>query len=245
MLAKTEVIVQRSNSHAKFLMALFFAAIGAVLFAGGVAGQDHGWRVVRADYGFKDQRTDVTGLLQDLLSRGGVHGQIAVSNQTMGGDPAVGRDKNLRIFARNRDGQEREFDYREGGFVPVGMFEVRYDQPDHRDERIDSQDHDGRGDFYVSRGQDNRDGQFGPPDRGDRDHLEIIWGFYGVQGRTANVTDLLRSMVRDSALRIYVSNGSLGGDPAKGADKVLIVVYRYHGREEATAVPEGGRLSIP
>jgi len=43
----------------------------------------------------------------------------------MGGDPAVGKDKSLRIFARNRRNEEREFNFREGGFVDVGMFEVR------------------------------------------------------------------------------------------------------------------------
>ena len=93
-----------------------------------------------------------------------------------------------------------------------------------------------------------RDGR----DRGDRDRggfgprgLEILYGFYGVQGRTANVTDRLQSIVRDGVLELNVNNYNLGGDPAIGANKVLIVVYRDHGREQATAVPEGNRLRIP
>ncbi|MGA8871019.1 MAG: DUF3395 domain-containing protein [Candidatus Acidiferrales bacterium] len=61
----------------------------------------------------------------------------------------------------------------------------------------------------------------------------------------ANVTDLLRSMVRDGGLTLDVNNRSLGGDPAPGADKVLIVVYRFRGQEQATAVGEGHRLDIP
>jgi hypothetical protein len=42
-----------------------------------------------------------------------------------------------------------------------------------------------------------------------------------------------------------VNNGNLGGDPAIGADKVLIVIYRYQGQEQAAAIREGNRLTIP
>jgi hypothetical protein len=60
-----------------------------------------------------------------------------------------------------------------------------------------------------------------------------------------NVTELLRSRVRDGVLSFPVTNGTLGGDPAIGADKTLIVVYRYQGNETATAVHEGYTLTIP
>ena len=46
-------------------------------------------------------------------------------------------------------------------------------------------------------------------------------------------------------LRFVVTNGALGGDPAVGVDKLLIVVYRYQGMETATAVSEGNTLAIP
>ncbi len=84
-------------------------AIALVIFAS--------WQILRADYGFKNQRNDVTDILKDLVERGGVNGRVAVNNQTMGGDPAVGKDKALRVFARNRRNEERQFDYNEGGFV--------------------------------------------------------------------------------------------------------------------------------
>jgi len=60
-----------------------------------------------------------------------------------------------------------------------------------------------------------------------------------------NVTELLRSRVRDGALSFVVTNSALGGDPAVGADKILIVVYRSQGTEGATAVREGYGLAIP
>src|SRR6267143_776323 len=181
--------------------------------------QEEGWQIMRAEYGHRNHVTDVTDILKDLVGRGGVNGRVAVNNQTMGGDPAPGRDKALRIIARNRRNEEREFTYNEGGSVEARMFNVRRDDWD---------DHP-RGD----RDQDDRTG------------LRIIRGYYGVQGRTAIVTDLLRSRVRDGALSFVVTNGAIGVDPAPGADKVLIVIYRYQGYETAAAVREGFTLTIP
>jgi hypothetical protein len=215
-----------------FLIAIAILAIGATIFTVGAGAQEDGWQILRADYGFRSQRTDVTDLLRDLLSRGGVNGRLAVSNQTMGGDPAIGKDKSLRIFARNREGQEREFDYNEGGFVDARMF--AFVRRDDLDDRPSGRPGDRPGNYG---GRDH--------DQDDRNSLLILRGFYGVQGRTVNVTDLLRSRVRDGVLAIHVDNGALGGDPAIGADKVLIVVYKYQGRESAAAVPEGGTLALP
>ena len=46
-------------------------------------------------------------------------------------------------------------------------------------------------------------------------------------------------------VNFFVANGELGGDPAVGYDKVLIVVYSYQGSETATAVREGNTLTLP
>lgn len=236
--AAKEFLMKTSNRCAKFLIAMAFFTLGFAIFSAGVAAQDEGWQLIRADYGFKNQRTDVTDLLRDLLSRGGVNGRIAVNNQTMGGDPAVGKDKSLRIFARNRGNQEREFDYNEGGVVDAHMFIVR--NPGWDDRGPNDRRNDGRND-----GGNDRDRFYGPHDRDDWQGLTILRGFYGVQGRQTNVTDLLQTMVRDGVLAVNVSNSSLGGDPAIGSDKLLIVIYRYQGKEQAAAVREGNTLSIP
>jgi hypothetical protein len=82
-------------------------------------------------------------------------------------------------------------------------------------------------------------------DRREERGVQIIRGYYGIQGRTVNVTEILRSRMRDGVLSFRVENGALGGDPATGADKVLIVIYRYQGQEQATAVREGNVISIP
>jgi hypothetical protein len=215
-----------TNRFAVFLAAVFMVATGAAIFSTGVGAEEEGWQIIRADYGFRNQRNDVTDILKDLVGRGGVNGQVAVNNQTMGGDPAVGKDKQLRIFARNRRNEQREFDFNEGGFVEVRMFDVRM--------------MNGRRDDW-----DDRRSYPGDREREDWNGLRIIRGYYGVQGRTVNVTELLRSRVRDGVLSFPVTNGALGGDPAIGADKTLIVVYRYQGNETATAVREGYTLTIP
>src|SRR5467141_3484370 len=139
----------------------------------------------------------------------------------MVGDPAVGKDKSLRIFARNRRNEERQFDYNEGGFVEARMFTVPRDD------------------------WDDRPANYGDRDREAWNRLKIIRGYYGVQGRTVNVTDVLRSRIREGVLSFVVTNSALGGDPAIGADKILIVVYRYQGKESATAVREGYSVTIP
>jgi hypothetical protein len=209
-----------SNRYGQFLIVLAVLVIGATMFTAGVGAQDEGWQILRADYGFRNQRNDVTDILKDLIGRGGVNGRLAVNNQTMGGDPAIGKDKSLRIFARNRRNEEREFNFNEGAFVDVRVFAIRRDDWDDR-----------------------------PPAYGDRDRdangLRIIRAYYGVQRRTVDVTDLLRSRMREGTLTFVVTNEALGGDPAVGADKVLIVVYRFEGRETAAAVREGNTLTIP
>src|SRR5260370_13515008 len=208
-----------SNRSIYFVLAVAVLAVGAAILSTGSRAQEEGWQILRADYGFRNQRTDVTDILKDLVGRGGVNGRVVVNNQTMGGDPAVGKDKSLRIFARNRRNDEREFNFNEGAFVEARMFMVRRDDWDDRP---------------LCYGE-----------RDDASGLRIIRAYYGVQGHTVNVTDLLRSRVRERTLSFVVTNSALGGDPALVADKVLIAVYRSQGNQTAAAVREGNALTIP
>ncbi len=210
-----------NNRYAMFAIAAVLFAAAVTFFGTRTNAQDDGWRIVRAEYGTKNQHNDVADILKDLVERGGVNGRVAVNNQTMGGDPVPGADKHLRVFARNRRGEEREFDYKEGGFVEVRTFNVRRDD------------------------WDDRPANYGGQYQDDSNGIRIVRAYYGVQGRTVNVTELLRSRVRDGVLNIVVTNSALGGDPAPGYDKLLIVVYRYQGTESATAVREGNALSLP
>jgi hypothetical protein len=216
-----------SNRFVSFSIAAAFLVLALIISASSVASQGAAWQFTRADYGFRTQRADVTKLLRELISHGGVNNRIAVNNQTMGGDPAPGANKVLRIFARDSRNEEHEFDYNEGTLLPANIFFVRIAD---RDERGGPDDHDR---FH------------GAPDRDDRHDLAIVKGYYGAQGRMTDVTDVLQHMVHDGALTVNANNRAIGLDPAPGADKLLIVIYQYHGNEQAMAASEGHTLSIP
>ena len=225
--------MNQKNFGVRALAVLMVAACVVAILALRASAQQESWQVVRADYGWGQQRSDVTDVLRDLLARGGVNGRVAVNNQTMGGDPAVGKDKILRVFARNYRGEERQFDFYEGGLLDAAMFQ----NPPARDWDDRPRDSD--------RGRDRDDRVRGADHDRERESLEILYAFYGVQRRTVNVTDLLRSRVRGGSLFLHVDNNMMGFDPAVGADKVLIVVYRFEGREQAVAAGEGSTLSLP
>src|SRR5215472_13613487 len=121
------------NRYAIFVTAAILISAGITLLSTRTSAQEEGWQIVRAEYGTKAQHNDVTDIVKDLVGRGGVNGRVAVNNQTMGGDPAIGADKHLRIWARNRRNEEREFDFKEGGFIDAAMFAVRRDRDDFND----------------------------------------------------------------------------------------------------------------
>lgn len=214
-----------------WLLAISVTAVVA-MWGSLTAAQTGGWMVVRAEYGFRAQHTDVTEIVKDLVSRGGMNGFIAVNNQMMGGDPAPGADKTLRIFARNGQGQDQEFDYREGAFVPANMFFVA--RGGDGDEHADRDDHHDDGDHFAGR-----------RDRDDSNRVSIEQAFWGAQGRMVPVTDVLQHMMRDGALTVVANNASMGVDPAPGAGKILIVIYSVHGKEQAAAASEGHMLTLP
>lgn len=217
-----------TNRFPMLLIAVVVCSCFIAVLSSEVAGQEEGWRILRADYGSKTQRVDVTALTKALIGRGGNDGKIPVNDVTMSGDPAQGQEKWLRVFARNRRSEEREFTFKEHTYLEVRLFDVRHDDWDDRP-----------GD------RDDRRAYRGDRDQDDSAELRILRAYYGVQGRTVDVTDLLRSRVRSGMLTLVVTNSAMGGDPAVGADKVLIVLYRFQGRETATAVNEGSTLTLP
>ncbi|HEY2459296.1 MAG TPA: hypothetical protein VGI16_00735 [Candidatus Acidoferrum sp.] len=221
----TDISIRREGKIRLGLVVVFLAGLFVAPMFLSVAANPQGgdaWEVVKAEYGTKNRHVDVTQIVQRLLWERQDQGRFQVTNDAMGGDPAVGADKVLRVWAQNRRREQREFDYKEGGWLETNAFAVRND----------------RGDDDWNRRRDD-------DDRGRPGGLTIIRGFYGVQGQMANVTEILRGMVRGGVLQVRVDNGALGGDPAVGRDKVLIVVYFAQGREQATCIGEGNTLRVP
>src|SRR5204862_1778449 len=189
--ATEESRMKLSTRYAIFVFAATCVAAAVTFSSAPTSAQDDGWQIVRAEYGTRTQHNDVTDIVRDLVGRGGVNGRVAVNNQTMGGDPAIGKNKSLHILARNRRNEEREFNYNEGGFVEVRVFNVRRDDRDERPANYGGRDHDDRDDHAAN---------YGSRDHDEWNGLTIIRGYYGVQGRTLNVTDVLQNRIRDGML---------------------------------------------
>jgi hypothetical protein len=77
------------------------------------------FRILHARYGIAGANVDVTQRLRELARQDRT---FRMGNSTFGVDPAPGRAKMLRIFARDRDGQRRMFEYREGAVIDGAMF---------------------------------------------------------------------------------------------------------------------------
>jgi hypothetical protein len=82
----------------------------------GDAGQ---YVIQHAEFGTKHRHVDVTDQLRQLARE---DAPVRIDNRVLGVDPAPGRVKTLRIYARGPDGRERTFDYREGSVVDGAMF---------------------------------------------------------------------------------------------------------------------------
>ena len=102
--------------RARLLWMTLAVAICAVLGASDAAAQS--WWVQSADYGAGNQRQDVTNTVRRLVNGP----NFRVNNKNLGADPAVGRDKTLRIVAKDGNGNVRDFHYKEGQTVNAQMF---------------------------------------------------------------------------------------------------------------------------
>jgi Domain of unknown function (DUF3395) len=195
------------------LLGALAIAICAALSAADAAAQIY-W-VQSADYGYGNRRQDVTNTVRRLANGP----NFKVNNNTMGLDPAVGKDKTLRIIGRTQNGTVRTFNYNEGQTVNAQMFA----------------------------GGQGGGGPGGGGGGGAGNPLRIMSANYvplvGAGGR--NVTSRLQSMVRNNRLNIIADNQTMGGDPAPGRPKKLTVNYQYQGRVNNVDVGENGRLSIP
>ncbi|HVO63712.1 MAG TPA: DUF3395 domain-containing protein [Terriglobales bacterium] len=178
--------------------------------------------LLSATYGSGANRVDVTNRLQSLAHGGNL--TVRVNNQTMGVDPAPRQPKDLRVQARDNNGQVHDYMFREG---EIASLQVDY-----------------RGDFRGAyRDDDDRRGR--DWDRHDRDDLVIERAFYGINNATAEVTGHLQDLVRGNSLVIRVNNETLGVDPAHDHGKVLCVFYRFRGERRAAIVRETEQLVIP
>jgi hypothetical protein len=210
----------------RLLLMTMAVAVCAVLGASDAQAQS--WWVQSADYGSGNQRQDVTNTVRRLVSGP----NFRVNNANLGTDPAVGRDKTLRIVAKDASGNVRDFTYREGQTVNAQMFSGG-----------------------PSSGWPGWGGGSGPPPPtwggggggwgGGNSGLRITSAMWGLGSRQQDVTNRLQSMVRNNRLSVGISPQTMGGDPAVGAIKTLTVYYNWGGKNLRKVAAENTVLTLP
>jgi hypothetical protein len=167
------------------------------------AADDGEFTILQARYGTENHHFDVTARLRDLARQ---DRRFRLTNDLFGVDPEPGRQKTLRIYARDRQGRERQFDYRERDWVEGAQF-IGW----------------GGGAWGDGNGSRGWHGERG--DRRDDGEFTILYATYGASGRDVDVTDRLRELARrDQQFRL--TNDLFGVDPLPGQTKILRIVAR-------------------
>jgi hypothetical protein len=99
-----------------FTMLLFAPGLAKAQPGYGDSGQ---YTILSAQYGTGARHVDVTNRLRQLAQ---TDRTFRMGNSTFGVDPDPGQVKVLRIYARDPNGRERMFEYREGSTVDGSMF---------------------------------------------------------------------------------------------------------------------------
>lgn len=190
---------------------LTLALLGG-LFAGltlpARADDDGEFTILRASYGTDRNNVDVTNKLRDLARQ---DRRFRLTNDVFGVDPEPGRQKSLRIFARDRQGHERQFEYRERDWVDGHQF-IGWRG----------------GNWGGGGGQGNWQGG----DRRDDGEFTILYATYGTGRREVDVTDRLRDLARRDQ-RFRLDNDAFGGiDPDPGQTKRLRITARDRGGQQ-------------
>jgi len=197
--------------------ALLAAALGGLTLPAAARndtnGDDGEFVILQARYGTEANHVDVTGRLRDMARQ---DRRFRLANDLFGVDPDPGRTKTLRIYARDRNGHERTFDYRERDWIEGAQF-VGW----------------GGGNWGDANGSRGWHGGNGRNDGRDSGDLTILYASYGTARREVDVTDRLRELARADQ-RFRLGNDSFGVDPDPGQTKRLRIVARDRSGQEQT-----------
>jgi hypothetical protein len=210
----------------RVLLSIMFVTAGLTLGAVGATAQI--WWVQSADYGAGNRRQDVTNVVRRLVNGP----NFKVTNYNLGGDPAVGRDKSLRIVAKDASGTVRDFYYKEGHQVNAQMF--------------NGGPGSGRPGWPGWPGGPGGPGNGYPGNGGGNSYgLVLTSAKWGAGAKQMDVTNRLQGMVRNNRLSVQAINQTMGGDPSRGNTKTLTVLYQFRGRSGSQVASEGNWLNIP
>jgi hypothetical protein len=200
-------------------------------------GNDAGaWQILSARYGTAARNVDVTERLRALAT---LDFPVKVDNGNLRADPAPGRSKTLRIYARGPGGQVRTFDYPEGTFVDGSQFSSW------RSGNWGLGGYDGGWGAAPSGGPGSGAPGHGSNPGGGRDRdsgdYQILQARYGTSQRNVDVTDRLRELARqDRSFRL--TNDTFGIDPHPGRVKTLRIYARGPGGQSRMFEYTEGRV---
>jgi hypothetical protein len=169
------------SKRLKFLMVVTLFTVSSAMFA---AAQRY--EILHADYGYGNQRVDVTQRLREVVS---THSTFRMGNSTFGVDPSHGNRKSLRIFVRGPRGETQTLEYQESSTIDSSM-------------------------FLASGGGNWRGGvQDGG---GDSGAYAILHAEYGTERNHVDVTNRLRELARaDLTFRMGNSTFGIDPDPGQ------------------------------
>ncbi|RZJ12974.1 MAG: hypothetical protein EOP39_02290 [Rubrivivax sp.] len=174
-------------------------------------GDDGEFVILQARYGTDRNNVDVTDRLRDIARR---DVRVRLTNDLLGVDPEPGRDKTLRIYARDTQGRERRFDYPERALIDGMQFSAwgagRW------------------GDRAYNGGWNGNPYRDGAVAEGQ---LRIVSATYGTPGHEVDVTRRLRQLARNDE-KFRMGNDIFGVDPDPGHTKRLRIVARDTGGVE-------------
>jgi hypothetical protein len=172
--------------------------------------------ILTAQYGTEARHVDVSNQLRDLARQDRV---FRLNYRTFGVDPAEGRSKTLRIFARDPNGQEQMFEYRDNSLIDGAIFTGW-----------------GGGQWGAGGWSGNWNGG---GYRGDAGQFLILSAQYGTERRHVDVTSRLKELAR-ADVQFRMGNSTFGVDPDPGVVKVLRIFARGpNGRERMFEYREG------
>jgi cell fate (sporulation/competence/biofilm development) regulator YlbF (YheA/YmcA/DUF963 family) len=212
--------MNKSRLGVAFLVLMTFACLPPMA-AAQYRSDDAGQYVIQgAQYGTSRNHVDVTNRLKELARADRI---FMMGNRTFGVDPDPGQVKTLRIFARDLNGRDRVFDFREGQQVDGTMF---------RGWNTGQWGNGWNGGWELNQNSGNRDdGQY-----------EILSAQYGTSSHHVDVTDRLKEFARHDQV-VIMGNNLVGVDPDFGKVKTLRIFARGpDGRERTFDYREGSQI---
>ncbi|MEZ5401446.1 MAG: DUF3395 domain-containing protein [Bryobacteraceae bacterium] len=177
-------------------------------------------RIVSAQYGWRDRVADVRNQVQAQVR--GDRASFKATNETLGGDPAVGKDKTLAV-AYEINGRTYQTSVKEGQTMNLPASGAK----------------------LIAAAPASSLPAASTPAAPAASNLRILSAVYGVDNRWRDVTAVVQSRVSGGSAEIPVTVDVLGGDPAPGVPKQLRVRYSVDGRERESAAGDLQTLRIP